>query len=178
MNPTIENPTNNELPKVITEPTEQTTTFARTEEHGSTIARWDAAAMHVRTSLDPQTSVGRARITQCMDIADKQIVQASGEIYEITDYFAHVVELPVEETGEIVSRLRLVMITAAGMTISTCSEIFIRSFSFIVGCLGSKHWPQNPRIKITMRQSRTNAARNYATCIEVAQELPDKKRSK
>lgn len=132
------------------------------------MAKWDAAATVVKTSLDVKKPRDRALITQCLDQADKNILAAAGETHEVVDYFAHVVELPNQDDGEIVAKIRLVMIRKDGVKISTVSEPFIKTFAAIVAMLGATPWNPPPLIRVNLRKGKSGF--NYATCVEMMRE--------
>jgi Phage Single-stranded DNA-binding protein len=129
------------------------------------MARWDAGAQAVRTSIQISTPRGRALVSRCMETADLGIRNAAGQTWEIVDYYAHVVDLEIEDTGEVVTKIRLVMVCTDGKTISTVSEPCIKAFAFLASCYGQGPW--NPPILIRVKENKGKRGHTYCTLSEV-----------
>lgn len=166
MNQVTTNQTENPLSVMPNVPSSSDTRpVSKVEEHAGVMAKWDAAATVVKTSLDAKKPRDRALITQCLDQAEKNILAAAGETHEIVDYFAHVVELPNLDDGEFTAKIRLVMVRADGVKISTVSEPFIKTFAAIVSMLGATPWNPPPLIRVNLRKGKSGF--DYATCVEM-----------
>ena len=153
-----------------------------TETHDGVMARWTNASKAVRTSIDPKQPRGRAMISKCMAAADKKIRNAVGDVHDIVDYFAHVVELADVQTGEVGMRIRLVLVKANGQTISTFSKACIEAFGFLAQFMGPGPW--SPPMRIMIREQPGSNGHTYCELQEVmpeadpehAQSPPQKKK--
>lgn len=144
----------------------ESTVPARMETHDGVMARWSAASKAVKTSIDPKTPRGRAAISKCMASADKKIRNAVGDIHDIVDYFAHVVELADVNSGEVGLRIRLVMVKSNGQTISTFSKACVEAFGFLAQFMGPGPW--EPPLRITIKEQPGSNGHTYCELQEVA----------
>lgn len=137
----------------------------KSETHIGVMARWDQTSRAMKTSIDPREQRGRALISQCMEAADLNIRNAAGQIWPIVDFFAHEVELLVEETGEMTRKIRLVMVCSDGRMISTVSEPCIRTFAMLSQFYGPGPW--EPPVMIRVREHKGKNGHTYCTLAEV-----------
>lgn len=130
--------------------------------------KWDQATTAVRTSIDVKHPHARALLSQMIEVSDIDMKLIIGQTLEVTDFFAHVVELPAFDTGEIAPMIRLVLRLKDGRTTSTCSESFIKGFSVVANMIGAGPWL--PPLLLRTRANKGRNGFNYYTCAELIRE--------
>lgn len=135
------------------------------ESHGGVLTKWDNATKLVRHNIDPTRTEGRSLISRCREVADLKIRNAAGRVWPVVQYYAHVVELVSEDTGEVREAVRLVMVTRSGKLISTVSRPFIEGFAAICNFLPNGEWKTPVLIKVTETKGRSG--HTYCTCCEM-----------
>lgn len=133
-------------PNVGASPPTALVQYQEGDEYG--MAMWDSATNAIRTSIDDSQAEGRRLVSKCIMAADLGIRNAAKQVHEIVGYFCHGVTLKTPIEGELVPKLRLVMIRADGKTISTFSEPCIKAFAYLVRKLGQTPWKETLYIEV------------------------------
>lgn len=108
-------------------------------------------------------------IYNAINRADKQISEHIGEVLEVVNVVAHPIQLPDEETGEIVNCLRTVFITKDGTNYVAVSQGVASSLSRIFSIVGTPEdgaWESEP-VKMKFVKVKTRNANNFVTTIEL-----------
>lgn len=135
------------------------------ESHGGVLTKWDDASRMVRHNLSMADQADRALLSQCREAAEKNIRNVVGSVWPIVAYYAHVVELADEESGELRNAVRLVMVTRRGVRISTVSKPVIEGFAAICNFLPNTRW--NPPLLLRFSEHKGRSGHTYCTCCEM-----------
>lgn len=118
---------------------------------------------------DDGTRKSKVAIYNAINGADESIAEHIGEVLEIVNVVAHPVELPDEETGEILTCLRTVLVDKKGKSYTAVSQgitsALSRIFS-IVGMPDNGAWENEP-VKMKIKQVKTRNGNNKVNTIEL-----------
>ncbi len=148
------------------EPSKQAALAQFQEGDDNGMAVWDETSRAIRTSIDETTDEGRRLCSRVLMGADMKIRNAAGQTHPIIAFFAHGVMLKTPIAGEIVPKIRLVMIRQDGKTISTLSEPCIKAFAYLARCKGAGPWREP--LWIEVREFPTGEGKSYCSLCEVA----------
>lgn len=101
--------------------------------------------------------------------ADESVADHIGEVLEIVNVVAHPVELPDEETGEIFTALRTVLVDKNGKTYTAVSQGITSALSRIFSIVGTPEdgaWEKEP-VKMKIKQVKTRNGNNKVNTIEL-----------
>ena len=118
---------------------------------------------------DDGTRASKINIFNAINGADESVADHIGEVLEIVDVVAHPVELPNEETGEIIECLRTVLIDKSGKTYTAVSTGITSALSkvfSIVGMPDNGAWHKEP-VKMKIKQVKTRNGMNKVNTIEL-----------
>ena len=101
-------------------------------------------------SLDRKDRESVGIMLKCINSADKRVSGCINEQLEVNHLFAHVVELPDDETGEVSECTRVVMISPEGVTYEAVSRGIARSIGALIAWYGEPPW--KPALKVIVRQ--------------------------
>lgn len=115
------------------------------------------------------TRKSQIAIYNAINSADEQVADHIGEVLEVVNVIAHPVEIPDEETGEIVECLRTVLITKDGKSYTATSQGIANSLSRIFSLVGMPDngaWVKEP-VKMKIKQVKTRNGNNKVNTIEL-----------
>lgn len=92
------------------------------------------------TSLDKDNERHKRIIMRCVGDCDHRLKDCINMELQITDVFAHRVELTNEQTGEVTVAPRCVIITVQGETVECVSEGVYRDLSMLMWLYGKPPW--------------------------------------
>lgn len=118
---------------------------------------------------DDGTRKTKAAIFNAINNADESVADHIGEVLEIVNVVAHPVELPDEETGEIITALRTVLIAKDGKTYTATSQGITSALSKIFSIVGTPDggaWEKEP-VKMKIKQVKTRNGNNKVNTIEL-----------
>lgn len=156
---------------VEVQPAEPARVFQAETDDGL-IAQWSSAATAVSTNIDTKSDQGRALVTRCLSNADMKSRNAVGQILEAVAYFAHVIEVPDKKTGEILKKVRVVLVLNDGRTFSTTSKSCVRCVALIAASKNGKPW--NPPILLEVREFPLEDGASYCDMREILRIDPPK----
>lgn len=110
------------------------------------------------TSLDKTNPTHKHLIMRCVGDCDHRLKDCINLELEITDVFAHRVELTNEQTGEIQIAPRIVLITKQGETVECVSEGVHRDLAMLMWLYGKPPW-QTPLL-VTPKLIQLDGGRN------------------
>ena len=142
------------------------------ESDGDMIARWQNDAEAIATSIDVRTDDGRILAGKCGGTADLKTRNIVGQVIVATGFYAHVAEVANGETGEVMRKIRVVLILDDGRTVSTMSGPCARSLSKMIKLRADGHakWP----IHIETREYTLESGKSYCDMREVLMDSPKK----
>ena len=109
------------------------------------------------------------KIYNAINNADEPIAKHINEVLEIVNIVAHPVELLDEETGEIITALRTVLIAKDGKAYNAVSGGITNSLARIFAIVGKPDggaWEKEP-VKIKVKQVQTRNGNNKVNTIEL-----------
>lgn len=106
-----------------------------------------------------------AMMTKLHGKADLDADALGSDPFLMKHFFAHVVELRNQQSGELTESIRLVLIDPEGKTISFCSQGAVDSLDLIRSCLGDG--PYDPPVKVRVVRQKT---RGGATVLRLLAE--------
>lgn len=112
------------------------------------LAKLRDPALSVLTNLNLADDRAHAIISRAMAKADFELAESANAVLEVTGYFAHVVPITIEETGEIQPRARVVLITREGKTLAWTSANTTKYWVMIMGLKGQGPWNPPIRVKV------------------------------
>ena len=118
---------------------------------------------------DDGTRKNKVAIFNAINGADESVADHIGEVLEIVNVVAHPVELPDEETGEILECLRTVLVDKNGKTYTAVSQGIASALSRIFSIVGTPEdgaWEQEP-VKMKIKQVKTRNGNNKVNTIEL-----------
>ena len=118
---------------------------------------------------DDGTRKSKVAIFNAINSADESLGDHIGEVLEVVNVVAHPVELADEETGEIVTALRTVLVTKDGKTYTAVSQGVTSALSRIFSIIGMPDngaWEKEP-VKMKIKQVKTRNGNNKVNTIEL-----------
>ena len=108
-------------------------------------------------------------IFNAVNSADESLGDHIGEVLEIVNVVAHPVELLDEDTGEVVTALRTVLVAKDGKTYTAVSQGITSALSRIFSIVGMPDggaWEKEP-VKMKIKQVKTRNGNNKVNTIEL-----------
>ena len=118
---------------------------------------------------DDGTRASKVDIYNAINGADKAVADMIGKVIEVVDVVAHPVELINEETGELVTALRTVLIDKKGVPYTAVSQGITSALNRIFSIIGrpdNGEWHNEP-VKMMIKQVKTNNGNNKVNTIEL-----------
>ena len=118
---------------------------------------------------DDGSRKSKVAIFNAINGADESVADHIGEVLEIVNVVAHPVELPDEETGEIIECLRTVLVDKNGKTYVAVSQGIASALSRIFSIVGTPDggaWEKEP-VKMKIKQIKTRTGNNKVNTIEL-----------
>lgn len=106
------------------------------------------------------------KIYNAIASAEKKIADCINEVIEVVDVAAHPVTLCDENTGEVITVLRTILIDKKGVAYAAVSQGITNSLSRIFGIVGQPSWKNEP-VKMKIRQVQTRNDNNKVLTIEL-----------
>lgn len=113
------------------------------------------------TSLDRSNEKHKNTLMRCISNCSTKVSAAINEEILIEHVFGHEVELTSEETGQVNTAVRCVLITPAGVTIECVSAGIHRDLSAFIYLFGPPPW--NPPICCKPRQKELSGGKRWFT---------------
>ena len=113
------------------------------------------------TSLDLALPVGKARLLAAMEQVDEELWETHGTSRPVQDVVVWVQEEVDQQTGELVTRRRTVLVSPDGSTAGTSSMYAFRALKRIVILYGRPPWVPALVIRPVRKHSRNQ--RDYLT---------------
>lgn len=120
------------------------------------------------TSLDRSKDENRMVIYRCMENCSSKVSDLINEEIHVANIFAHKVELPVEETGEVREVTRTVLITPEGVTIECVSDGISRCVKALMIAFGDPPWSPAKHVKIVQENVGNNRRTFKLKLMEVS----------
>lgn len=105
-------------------------------------------------------------IYNAISSAEKKIADCINETIEVVDVAAHPVDLLDENTGEVLTVLRTILIDKKGVAYAAVSQGITNSLSRIFSIVGQPSWKNNP-VKMKIKQVQTRNDTNKVLTIEL-----------
>lgn len=115
---------------------------------------------------DDGTRKSKIAIFNAVNGADESLGDHIGEVLEIVDVVAHPVTITDEETGEIITALRTVLIAKDGKTYTAVSQGITNALSRVFSIVGMPSWKDEP-VKMKVKQIKTRNGNNKVNTIEL-----------
>jgi len=115
---------------------------------------------------DDGSAKSKADIYNAINSPDEKLAEHIGEVIELVHILAHEVQLPDEETGEIIRCLRCVLVDKAGKTYEAVSGGVANSISRMLQIFGQPETWTAP-IKVKAKQKATRNGNNKVTTLEI-----------
>lgn len=115
---------------------------------------------------DDGSAKSKASIYNAINSPDEKLSEHIGEVIELVHIVAHQVQLPDEETGEIITVLRTILVDKAGKTYEAVSGGVANSISRLLQIFGQPETWKEP-IKIKAKQKATRNGNNKVTTLEI-----------
>lgn len=118
---------------------------------------------------DDGTRKSKVAIFNALNAADENIADHIGETLAVVDVIAHPVEITDENTGEIITALRTVLITKEGKSYVAVSMGITSALSKIFSIVGMPDggaWHDEP-VKMKIKQVKTRNGNNKVNTIEL-----------
>lgn len=118
---------------------------------------------------DDGSRATKVAIFNAVNGADESLADHIGETIEVVNVVAHPVELPDENTGEILTCLRTVLIASDGKTYTAVSQGITSALSRIFSIIGSPDngaWESEP-VRMKIKQIKTRNGNNKVNTIEL-----------
>ena len=115
------------------------------------------------------TRKSKVAIFNAINGADESLADHIGETLEIVNVVAHPVDLPDEETGEIITCLRTVLVDKSGKSYTAVSQGITSALSRIFSIIGTPDdgaWEKEP-VKMKIKQVKTRNGNNKVNTIEL-----------
>lgn len=109
----------------------------------------------IATNIDVMGDAGLALLMKCTGQPTVPSDTLDGVPFPVKFYYAHMVELANQRTGEIESRVRLVLVSPEGETCSFVSQGVIDSLDLIRRFKGDG--PYNPPLKVKVTRQKTRS---------------------
>ena len=109
------------------------------------------------------------KIYNAINNAEEQLAEHINEVIEVVNVVAHPVELIDEESGEIFTALRTILITKDGTSYSAVSSGITNSLARIFALIGKPDggaWEKEP-VKMKVKQVQTRNGNNKVNTIEL-----------
>lgn len=113
----------------------------------------------IKTSLDVASAEGSSLAYRCVMGEDHKAEDVVDQTFTITDWLTHDVQIPDMETGEIVPRIRTVLVTEDKQRISTVSDPLRDSLQALCAFKGKAPW--KPGLRLAIRQNKSRNKRSY-----------------
>lgn len=110
------------------------------------------------TSLDKNNPTHKLIIMRCVGDCDHRVKDCINMELPITDVFAHRVELTNEQTGQVQTAPRCVLITYHGETVECVSEGVYRDLCMLMWLYGKPPW--KPPLLVTPKLVQLDGGRN------------------
>lgn len=117
----------------------------------------DALAQNVFTSLDIATDQGKAQLLMAMQGENDALGDLVGEVVEVSHLVVHNVEVLDEQTGELLERDRIVIITPDGSMLAAVSQGIRKSVQLLTALYGLP--PYTPALRVKVVQVNTRKGR-------------------
>lgn len=118
---------------------------------------------------DDGSRKSKVAIFNAINSADESLGDHIGEVLEVVNVVAHPVELADEETGELITALRTVLVTKDGKTYTAVSQGVTSALSRIFSIIGMPDggaWEKEP-VKMKIKQVKTRNGNNKVNTIEL-----------
>ena len=115
---------------------------------------------------DDGTRKSKVAIFNAVNGADESLGDHIGEVLEVVDVVAHPVTMTDDETGEIISALRTVLITKHGKTYTAVSQGITNALARVFSIVGMPSWKDEP-VKMKIKQLKTRNGNNKVNTIEL-----------
>ena len=115
---------------------------------------------------DDGSAKSKASIYNAINSPDEKLSEHIGEEIELVHIVAHEVQLPDEETGEMVRCLRTILVDKAGKTYEAVSGGVANSISRMLQIFGQPDTWDAP-IKVKAKQKATRNGNNKVTTLEI-----------
>lgn len=138
------------------------------------LARWMSDTPTRVTNLAADDPLAEILVAKAMGVADRRTRACVGQPLRLTGYVVHPVELVNKETGEITVKLRCVLLTEDGGTISSMSGGVLRVLREVARSRGPKRW--HPPVDAEIREYPLEAGASY--CMLVLTSPPSAKATK
>ena len=115
---------------------------------------------------DDNSRKSKVAIYNAINNADEELAQHINEVLEIVDVVAFPVQLPDEQTGEVVECLKTVLIDKNGKSYTATSQGVANSLSRIFSIIGMPSWKDEP-VKMKLKQVPTRNGNNKVNILEL-----------
>lgn len=115
---------------------------------------------------DDGTRKSKVAIFNAINSADESLGDHIGEVLEVVDVVAHPVTLTDENTGEIITALRTVLVTKNGKSYTAVSQGITNALSRVFSIVGMPSWTEEP-VKMKVKQIKTRNGNNKVNTIEL-----------
>lgn len=129
----------------------------------------DPAGNFYCSIADNGTRASKVAIFNAINGADENLADHINEVLEITHVVAHPVTLTDEETGEVITALRTVLIDKNGKAYQAVSGGVANALSRIISIIGEPKgdaWVKEP-VKMRVKQVKTRNGNNKVNTIEL-----------
>ena len=116
--------------------------------------------------VDDNSRKSKVAIYNAINNADEELAQHINEVLEIVDVVAFPVQLPDEQTGEVVECLKTVLIDKNGKSYTATSQGVANSLSRIFSIIGMPSWKDEP-VKMKLKQIPTRNGNNKVNILEL-----------
>lgn len=134
------------------------------ETDGDLITRWTESAEAVATSIDCTNEAGQVLLSKCMSTADLKTRSAVGQTLAVVGYVAHVAEVTSED-GEVLRKIRAIILLDDGRTLSTMSKPCLRVIGRIAKMRGPGPW--TPPAYVTVSEHPLAAGKSYCDMRQI-----------
>jgi hypothetical protein len=140
----------------------------RVYDEDAVISSWDSQATAVRHSFALDSDEGKSMYMRALSDPDQSGVALAGQDIRVQDWLLHVVELTDQRSGECYKTLRLVLLTADGKVLSTCSPSMISGWAAVVKLYGSGTFA--PPLTVRVKAVKAKVAGSYLKIDSVSRE--------
>lgn len=117
---------------------------------------------------DDGSRKAKVAIYNAVQNADEQLSEHINEILEIVDIVAHPIQLPDENTDEIINTVRTVLIDKKGKGYQAVSNGICQALGKIIAIIGQPHWDEPVKMKPLLKKSKNSSTNQYLTIELIA----------